>query len=348
MIAACSSKTQTATSQPESSTTTTTATTTPVEDKTFEAGRVLPSVKVSADSSQTYALYLPSDYTPSSKMPVIIFFDPHGEGKLPVSMYNDLANQYHYILLGSNNSQNGMQPSQTGAIANNLVAEAKAQFIKGNGSPIILSGFSGGAKVALLSGAANTDVAAVIYAGAVATIQPNHSLSLLGFAGLGDLNYSDEVLYHNDLPATIEHYLIEWKGTHTWPTADAFKTAFTWPFSSIPKNELATISDRKLGELMNEDNIKHELVKNINDKDLDWWKKQIADLKKHKKEDISLERLLGFISLACYTYGKQALQQNNIPAAQKILSIYQMADPDNEDCKKMIMELNQRKIGMVK
>ena len=57
------------------------------------------------------------------------------------------------------------------------------------------------------------------------------------------------------------------------------------------------------------------------------------------------ERLLGFVSLACYSISNNALQQNNLDVAGKILAIYQIADPGNTDCEKFHAIYNQKKQG---
>src|SRR5580658_5440998 len=86
---------------------------------TFKTGVVIPSVGLRLDATQTYALYLPAGYADSAKLPVIIFFDPHGEGALPLNLYHDLADKYHFVLMGSNSSKNLIDYNQTSVFANN-------------------------------------------------------------------------------------------------------------------------------------------------------------------------------------------------------------------------------------
>ncbi len=75
--------------------------------KPLKKGVVIDSVICSDDSSQIYAIYLPSKYDTSKKWPVIYFFDPHGVGNLPVILYKDLAEKYGFIIAGTYNSKNG-------------------------------------------------------------------------------------------------------------------------------------------------------------------------------------------------------------------------------------------------
>src|SRR5207302_960434 len=50
-------------------------------------GQVVPDVACAADSTQSYALYLPHDYNADRAWPVIFAFDPGGRGRVPVERY---------------------------------------------------------------------------------------------------------------------------------------------------------------------------------------------------------------------------------------------------------------------
>ena len=309
----------------------------------FKAGEVIPLVTLHMDAGESFALYLPKGYTDSSKLPAIIFFDPHGDGTVPLNLYHELADQYHYILIGSNTSKNGVPLDQTRAIAYNLFTESKNR-LSINSSKITLCGFSGGAKVALLSGETNAEVSNIIYAGAKVDITPNHPISILGFAGLKDMNYTDLVLFERGLqnPA-IKHYLIEWKGKHEFPTADVFKDAFiflnTGSVENYDKKQVTITPER----LKAEQDKKNEYIQSFQAKDITWWKKEIETLNAKKKTDISNERLLGFLSLACYSIGGSQLNEDKLDVAEKILTIYKLADPENKDCDSMMVVLNKKK-----
>ena len=55
------------------------------------SGQIIGRVACAADSSQSYALYVPSGYTPSRVWPVIFAFDPGGRGRTPVERYQAAA-----------------------------------------------------------------------------------------------------------------------------------------------------------------------------------------------------------------------------------------------------------------
>lgn len=300
---------------------------TPIK-KDLESGKVLPHVPVLNGNGETYALYLPKKYSDSTKLPVIIFFDPHGNGDFPLNLYHELAEKYGYILIGSNDSKNGIPFNSSLQFANHLIQTAQRDF---HSSAIFFCGFSGGAKVALGAASQNPVIHKLIYCGAAMPFHPNHPMQILGFAGIRDMNYTDVVSFDRKMTLPqVEHYLIEWKGKHEFPNAEVFEDAFHFLETGQVENydlKKPHISEQKVAA---EQEIKQEYFDAFQNKDLQWWQKTISTLEAHKEEDLMDERLLGFISLACYSLANQTLEQNNLAAAQKILAIYRMADPDNE------------------
>ena len=71
-------------------------------------GQVIPEILCVADTSESYALYLPSNYSPDKRWPIIYAFDPVARGKLPVGLFKEAAEKYGYIVAGSNNSRNSI------------------------------------------------------------------------------------------------------------------------------------------------------------------------------------------------------------------------------------------------
>jgi hypothetical protein len=69
-------------------------------------GKIIERVVCLKDDSQSYALYLPPNYTTDRRWPVIYAFDPAARGLRPVERFKDAAEKYGYIIVGSNNSRN--------------------------------------------------------------------------------------------------------------------------------------------------------------------------------------------------------------------------------------------------
>jgi hypothetical protein len=78
----------------------------------IRTGKVIESVVTSRDPSQSYALYLPSNYTPEKSWPLLLCLDPRARGAIPVKLFSEAAERYGWIVIGSNNSRNGpLKPS---------------------------------------------------------------------------------------------------------------------------------------------------------------------------------------------------------------------------------------------
>jgi len=69
-------------------------------------GQVVAKVPCRADPAQSYALYLPSNYGPEKPWPILYAFDPGARGNVPVEEFKGAAEEYGYIVVGSNNSRN--------------------------------------------------------------------------------------------------------------------------------------------------------------------------------------------------------------------------------------------------
>ena len=194
---------------------------------TFQRGTVIQNVVCEADPAQSYALYIPSK---SSQKPlaVIYFFDPHGDGSLPLEKYKSLADEYNFIFAGSNNSKNGNDWSTAENIWNILSGDTQKR-LKINSSRIYLCGFSGGAKVATYLALHHPEVKGVIANGAgLPDIihAGNFNFSFTAIAGEGDLNMTDLVAITNGLDQTkTNHRIIFFDGIHEWAPLNTIKTA---------------------------------------------------------------------------------------------------------------------------
>src|SRR3989440_1114153 len=109
-------------------------------------GQVVPDVACAADSTQSYALYLPRDYNADRAWPVIFAFDPGGRGRVPVERYQAAAARYGFIVAGSNNSRNGSAENARAVVA--MTGDVLSRF-RADEHRLYLAGMSGGSRVAL-------------------------------------------------------------------------------------------------------------------------------------------------------------------------------------------------------
>lgn len=194
----------------------------------FQTGKVIPKVACQADPTQSYALYIPSNRK-SENLPVIYFFDPHGDGALPLDKYKALADSLGFIFIGSNNSKNGNDLSTTENIWNVLFDDTQKR-LKINGNQIYVCGFSGGAKVATSIALNHNQLKGVIANGAglpEITNAGDFKFSFTAVAGEGDLNMTDLIAITNDLDKTqTKHRIIFFDGIHEWAPASTMEIAF--------------------------------------------------------------------------------------------------------------------------
>jgi predicted esterase len=154
------------------------------------AGRIIDRVVCEADAEQSYALYLPSKFTPDRQWPVIFAFDPRARGRIPVERFQPAAEKYGYIVAGSNNSRNGPWEPNTVAVRA-MTEDVQARFPI-DSKRVYTSGFSGGARVAMQVALSTGKIAGVIAAGAgFPDARPRRTVhfAVFGVAGTEDFNY---------------------------------------------------------------------------------------------------------------------------------------------------------------
>ncbi|MBS1607551.1 MAG: hypothetical protein JSS70_01975 [Bacteroidetes bacterium] len=215
---------------------------------TFKKGELIPTVICKTDPAQSYALYIPLKVS-KDVLPIIYFFDPHGNGALPLAKYKSLADQYGFILAGSNNSKNGNDFSVAEDIWTNLLYDTKSR-LKIDASRIYTCGFSGGAKVAGFIALKHPEVKSVIACGAGlpdGTLPADFRFTYTGIAGEGDMNMTDLVAFDTALDATkTSHRLILFDGKHEWAPDQIMNIAFAGLQLDAMREKLIPLDDKFL------------------------------------------------------------------------------------------------------
>ncbi|MCX6251194.1 MAG: hypothetical protein NTX61_10640 [Bacteroidetes bacterium] len=229
----------------------------PPVPKAYPAGKVVKTVNCLHDASVSYALYLPSGYSANKKFPLILAFDPHASGLLPVERYKDLAEKYGYILMGSNNSKNGQTQNETATIVAGLFQEITTQFSVDT-SRIYVMGFSGGARIASMIGLYRGGVAGVIGCGAGlpgTNQQATYKFDYIGFAGKGDFNMFELLKLDDQLERSgFRHALILFDGIHFWPPIEIMEKAFLWTGFCAMRNKQIPMNDEFINGFIDSEN----------------------------------------------------------------------------------------------
>jgi hypothetical protein len=190
-------------------------------------GTIVDDVKCQSEPSQSYALFVPSRYTPDRAWPVLFAFHPAARGRAMVDKYAAAAEQYGFIVAASNNSRNGPWELQRAAVSA-MPADVGRRFSV-DPKRVYMTGMSGGSRVALEVALAKNDIAGVIASSAgYPDSQPRSRLAfpLFGTAGTEDFNYLEMRLLDRKL--STPHCLAIFEGGHTLPPDSVALEAIEW------------------------------------------------------------------------------------------------------------------------
>ena len=353
----------------------------------------------------TYSFYVPANHK-KNKSSVILLFDAHGDGMLPITKYKSLADKYDFILMASNQSKNGNPLATNLGYAKNLMENA-IDFFHPDSLRIYACGFSGGSRIASALAIYQGGIHGVIGIGAgfPPLDKPiTHQFDFCGIAGTQDFNLTEMQELENMLnKSDINHILLTYKGKHEWCKINEMEKAFQWirlleiKNNIIPKDEhflsgitmhydsliqknklnkdvistyLATMEYYQMMKgLIPLDNVKQTLINYKKDqkiknywtrlkdiksaevklkqgylnalsiKEPNWWKEEIILLRNSKKypsDQLEMnERIISYLSLACYMNCTQLISQNQLDEAKHYALLYEIIDPENPEAKRL-------------
>ncbi len=199
----------------------------------FSHGQIVPKVTCKSDTEQTYALYLPSNYSNEKRFPVIYAFDPVGRGVVPVERFKEAAEKFSYIVVGSHNSRNGLGGKDLIPIINTLIKDTLERFSI-DSHRAYFAGFSGGARVASGFALACKDCAAGVIlcgAGFPPEVVPTKDLSfpVYGTVGDEDFNFPEMKILDDALnKLNLTHRIVSFDGAHDWAGSEYCVKAVEW------------------------------------------------------------------------------------------------------------------------
>lgn len=190
-------------------------------------GQIVDAITCADDPTESYALYLPSNYTSDRAWPLLMGFHPAARGRAIVETYQAAAEQYGYIVVGSNNSRNGSWEVSRRAVTA-MTADISKRFSIAKGR-FYMTGLSGGSRVALQVALATGQVNGVIASSAgYPDGQPRKSVPFVvfGTAGTEDFNYIEVKLLGRELKTP--HRVVIFEGGHALPPAPVARQAIEW------------------------------------------------------------------------------------------------------------------------
>lgn len=196
-------------------------------------GEIVDPVASLADPAQTYALYLPSAYTPERRWPMLLILDARGRGRLAADLFRQGAESYGWIVASSNTSASDGPWEPNERAINALLGEAEHRFAA-DLRRLYVAGFSGTARGAWAVGLGLPGAVAGVIAASGGFPQgapPAAGLPFAVFATAGseDFNYLEIEAVGERLEALgLPHQVEFFAGRHAWPPAALCTEALAW------------------------------------------------------------------------------------------------------------------------
>jgi dienelactone hydrolase len=197
------------------------------------AGEVVEKVQVLEDSTQSYAVYLPSSYARDRRWPILYLLDARGRALVPLERFREAAETLGFILASSHDSQSDQAYEPQIDVVRTLWRDTHRRFAIDD-RRVYVAGFSGEARLAcLMADAAPGSIAGVIACGAGFSPDspPRKGMTFLfyGLVGATDFNHDelvglDATLDELEIPHRIEIF----DGGHAWPPTEYCAEALEW------------------------------------------------------------------------------------------------------------------------
>jgi hypothetical protein len=193
-----------------------------------------------SDSKNTYEVYIPQRQSAVEKLPLLIIIDAHGSGKFAIDKFKHGADRYSVILVASNLIKNG-HSNYEGAIQA-LIKDVCQKYPVGE--TIFISGFSGGARMAL-GYALNHLLDGLILCGALAEADRINALrsTVISISGMDDFNFIETAQYlfqEQSIPGNLKIELIN--ASHNWPDSLVLTNALGFLLLSSQSTDISSLT----------------------------------------------------------------------------------------------------------
>ena len=201
--------------------------------QSLQVGKVTENLVVQSHPDQSYAVFLPGNYTPDKAWPTVFCLDPRARGKSAIERFVQGAEKYGYVVVCSNNSRNGLNWPTIAEIFTNFWDDAHTRF-NIDEKRTYAAGFSGGSRLAATyASRCRGCIAGVIGCGAgfPGDILPDSktTFAYFGIVGVDDFNFGEMWQLEKKLSKLTTPYHFEtFSGGHEWPTKDSIERALAW------------------------------------------------------------------------------------------------------------------------
>lgn len=203
----------------------------------FPRGEVVERVRSRADTTLSYALYLPSTYAADRPAPVLFAMDPRGRALLPMELARPAAERLGWIVVSSYDTRSDVEISPNARALEAMLADVQ-RLLSVQPGRIYLGGFSGTSREGWNFLVRMRGHAAGLIGFGAGFPNPSITLSLqveggpfayFGGSGSLDFNYQEMRDVEAALSAAgLPRRLAFWPGEHTWPPEPVMAAAMEW------------------------------------------------------------------------------------------------------------------------
>ncbi|MFQ5720374.1 MAG: hypothetical protein ACE5IK_12570 [Acidobacteriota bacterium] len=200
---------------------------------TFPTGEIVPRVAATVDPARTYALYLPSGYTPQHRWPLLIVMDPRGRAIRAMERFVPAAERFGYVVVSSYDTRSD-GPREPNILALRAIFPDTEERLAIDGRRHYLAGFSGTARLAWDVAARLPGRVAGIFgvgAGFPPGFEPPDEMTWVfaGAAGVLDFNHDEMRALEGILDRSgMPHRMESFEGPHAWAPEEICSRAIAW------------------------------------------------------------------------------------------------------------------------
>jgi predicted esterase len=224
----------------------------------FPKGQLIPQVDCAAERGESYALYIPTNYQPGRRTPILYILDARGRAELPARLFLAGAERYGYLVASSYQSASDGPVGPTLNAMQAMWNDTHRRFAVDD-RRLYVAGFSGTVRAACFMGlSVPGSLTGVIGAGAGFPYdrQPTAATPFLFFGTVGDRDFNyDEMqaletrLSDLHLPHRIEGFA----GGHGWMPEELATAALAWLDLRAMKARTRTRDDGEIDSLWQRD-----------------------------------------------------------------------------------------------
>ena len=199
------------------------------QEISLRKGAVTDNLSVNDSLSETFAIYLPTNYSNERSWPVCFVFDPEGRGKSVVQLFRQPGEEQGYVIVGSNNINSKDSLLNNLNVGTRLMSRVFNLFSI-DGNRIYTAGLAEGAEVASAIPVVYENIQGVIAVGDIwinaDLLKKNVNFSIIGLVGTRDFRLykmKENVRFFGKTGNSASLYKFD--STHQWPDPNIISNA---------------------------------------------------------------------------------------------------------------------------